>query len=165
MAFDKELFADLLKKAKGDRSINQYALHSGVSAAHISRLMRGLLDTPPNPDTIKLLSEKAYNGVTYEDLMAAAGHVNVDSKSECVDNDWNSKLPELTPKEEKDIARDLERMLNALDSENGYAAFDGRDIEEMDEEDKELLKASLENSLRLAKRLAKQKFTPKKYRK
>lgn len=74
-------------------------------------------------------------------------------------------LPELTEKEEQDIAKDLERMLKALDADNGYASFDGRDIEEMDEEDKELLKASLENSLRLAKRIAKQKFTPKKYKK
>lgn len=75
MAFNKEKFADLLKQAKGDRSINQYALHSGVSAAHISRLMRCLLDTPPNPDTIKLLADKAYNEVTYDDLMIAAGHL------------------------------------------------------------------------------------------
>lgn len=77
----------------------------------------------------------------------------------------SDSLPELTEKEEQDIAKDLERMLKALDADNGYASFDGRDIEEMDEEDKELLKASLENSLRLAKRMAKQKFTPKKYKK
>ncbi|MEK4024438.1 helix-turn-helix domain-containing protein [Sporosarcina sp. FSL W7-1283] len=76
----------------------------------------------------------------------------------------DNNLPELTAKEERDIAKDLENMLNALDSKDGYAAFDGRDMQDMDEEDRELLKASLENSLRLAKRMAMQKFTPKKYR-
>ena len=40
--------------------------------------------------------------------------------------------------------------------------FDGEPVE-MDKETKELLKASLENSIRLAKTLAKKKYTPKKY--
>ena len=78
MSFDKEEFARLLNKAKGDRSINQYAMHSGISSAHISRLMRGLLNTPPNPDTIKLLAAKAYNEITYSDLMRVAGHIEDD---------------------------------------------------------------------------------------
>ncbi|WP_207666871.1 hypothetical protein [Desulfofundulus salinus] len=73
--FDKKEFARLLNKARGDRSINQYALHSGVTAAHISRLSRALLDSPPTPQTIKKLADHAYNNVTYEDLMAAAGYL------------------------------------------------------------------------------------------
>lgn len=79
-------------------------------------------------------------------------------------SDWNSKLPELTAKDERDITVDLEKMINNLDTKDGYAAYDGHSMDDMDEEDRELLKASLENSLRLAKRMAKQKFTPKKYR-
>lgn len=82
MTFDKERFADLLKEAKGNRSINQYSLHSGVSAAHISRLMRGLLDTPPNPSTIESLADKAYNNITYNDLMHAAGHITKDETNQ-----------------------------------------------------------------------------------
>lgn len=74
------------------------------------------------------------------------------------------ELPALTEKDEKDIAKDLEKIINNL-STDGYAHFDGRSIEELDEEDKELLIASLENSMRLAKRIAKDKFTPKKYKK
>lgn len=72
--FDKNKFANLLAIAKGDRSINQYALHSGVTSAHISRLLRGLLDTPPGPKTIKKLAKHAHNGVTYNDLMEAVGY-------------------------------------------------------------------------------------------
>lgn len=71
---------------------------------------------------------------------------------------------DLTDKDERDIQKELEKMIEGLSANSGYAAFDGETLDDMDEEDRELLKASLENSLRLAKRLAKQKYTPKKYR-
>ncbi|SFM40510.1 helix-turn-helix transcriptional regulator [Pelosinus propionicus] len=68
----------------------------------------------------------------------------------------------LSPKEERDIARDLEKMLSNLESHEAMSFYDG---EPLDEESKELLRISLENSMRLAKQMAKKKFTPKKYRK
>ncbi|MCM3789468.1 helix-turn-helix domain-containing protein [Domibacillus indicus] len=79
--------------------------------------------------------------------------------------DNNTELPELTAKDERDILRDLEKIINNLESKDGLASFDGHTLDDMDEEDRELLIASLENSMRLAKRMAKQKFTPKKHRK
>ncbi|WP_094607772.1 hypothetical protein SPSIL_008600 [Sporomusa silvacetica DSM 10669] len=72
-----------------------------------------------------------------------------------------SSLPALTPKDERDIAKDLETMLGNLDDKNGMAAYNDPE----DEEDRELLKASLLTSMKLAKQIAKKKFTPKKYRK
>lgn len=75
-------------------------------------------------------------------------------------NDRRSSHYSLTNKEEKDIAKDLERMLADLES-NEALAFNG---EPMDEETKRLFAISLENSLRLAREMAKQKFTPNKYR-
>jgi len=72
--FDKEKFACLLAEAMGDRSINQYALHSGVSATYISRLLRNMVNKPPMPPTIEKLASKAYDGVNYTALMQAAGH-------------------------------------------------------------------------------------------
>ncbi|MEH6974960.1 helix-turn-helix domain-containing protein [Bacillus sp. JJ675] len=73
--------------------------------------------------------------------------------------------PELTEKDERDIQKELQKIIEGLEGKNGYAAFDGQTLDDMDDEDRELLIASLENSLRLAKRISKQKFTPKKYRK
>ncbi|MFD1955992.1 helix-turn-helix domain-containing protein [Paenibacillus thailandensis] len=64
----------------------------------------------------------------------------------------------LSAKEERDIALDLERMISELES-NEALAFHG---EPMDEETKELMRISLENSLRLAKSMAKAKFNPNK---
>lgn len=73
--FDKKSFALLINKAIGERSLNEYARQTGVSAAHISRLSRALLDTPPNPQTIKKLSDYAYNNISYNVLMNAAGYI------------------------------------------------------------------------------------------
>ena len=75
-------------------------------------------------------------------------------------NDKNNDLPPLTPRDERDIAKDLEKMLAELDTS---AAFGGNLTP--DGEDLELLKSSLTQAMTLAKRVAKQKFTPKKYRK
>ncbi|MDH5161477.1 helix-turn-helix domain-containing protein [Heyndrickxia oleronia] len=95
-------------------------------------------------------------GITTEDLEELAkGEKNKNDKS----------LPELNAKDERDIQKELQKMIDGLSNKSGYAAFNGETLEDMDEEDKELLIASLENSLRLAKRLAKQKYTPNKYRK
>lgn len=68
----------------------------------------------------------------------------------------------LNKKDEKDIAKRLEQTLNELEENQDGLMFSG---EPLDDETKELLKASLENSIRIAKINAKQKFTPKKYRK
>lgn len=69
---------------------------------------------------------------------------------------------ELTKKDEKDIAKRLEQTLDQLESDQDGLMFSG---ESLDDETRELLKASLQNSITIAKINAKQKFTPKKYRK
>ncbi|QOR83834.1 helix-turn-helix domain-containing protein [Geobacillus stearothermophilus] len=140
-----------LREKKG-YTVNQLSLYSGVSSAQISRIENGLRGVP-KPETIKKLSEAL--GHSYEDLMQAAGYL---------DDNAQPKLPELTEKDERDIQKELERLIRGLKTGSGFTAFGGMDIDELDEEDRELLIASLENSLRLAKRIAKQKFTPKKYR-
>lgn len=73
--FNRQLFAKLLKKAIGDRSINQFALHCGVSAAYVSRLLRQITPNPPNPPIIAKFANKAHNNITYTELMEAAGYL------------------------------------------------------------------------------------------
>lgn len=68
---------------------------------------------------------------------------------------------QLSERDERDIAKRLESTLNALEFSQESLMFSG---EPLDDETRELLKASLENSLKIAKINAKQKFTPKKYR-
>ncbi|MFZ3577530.1 hypothetical protein [Virgibacillus sp. DJP39] len=73
--FNKEEFATLLDRAKGDRSINQFANETDVSAAHISRFLRQMIASAPTPETISKFAAKSQNEVTYQDLMIAAGHI------------------------------------------------------------------------------------------
>lgn len=73
----------------------------------------------------------------------------------------NNSLPELNKKDERDIAKELEKMMSDLDSDGGLSFYG----EPLDDDNKEILRTSLENTLRLSKQLAKKKFTPKKYRK
>ncbi|MED2488281.1 helix-turn-helix transcriptional regulator [Bacillus thuringiensis] len=68
----------------------------------------------------------------------------------------------LSKKEERDIARDLEKTLEELENSKDALMFDGEPI---DDHTKEMIRISLENSMRMAKQLAKQKFTPNKYKK
>lgn len=66
----------------------------------------------------------------------------------------------LNKRDENDIAKRLEETLSDLDTKDALM-FSG---EPLDDETRELLKASLENSIRIGKINAKQKFTPKKFR-
>lgn len=64
---------------------------------------------------------------------------------------------ELTSKDEREIESDLEDMMNSMAS----AAYDGKD----NIEDIEAFKATIKAAMIQAKKLAKKKYTPKKYRK
>jgi len=66
----------------------------------------------------------------------------------------------LTEKDNRDVAKRLQAMMDELESDSALA-FMG---EPMDEEDRELMRISLDNALRMSKQMAKKKFTPKKYR-
>ena len=68
-----------------------------------------------------------------------------------------------SPRIERDIQKRIQSILDDLNSDAGLAFYNGG--EEMDDETKDLLKLSLETSIRTAKRLSQEKFTPKKYRK
>ena len=90
--FDKQKFAALLKKATGKpaRSINEYGRQSGVSGSYISRLQQKLVNVPPGAEVIKKLAACAANGVTYYQLMIAAGHLPEDkaSTTESTSEEW-----------------------------------------------------------------------------
>ena len=72
---------------------------------------------------------------------------------------YHEKTPALTAKDERDISKKLEEALSQLESSQEGLMFQG---EPLDDATKELIAISLRNSLEMGKRLAKQKFTPKK---
>lgn len=80
MDFQKNKFAELLKSAKGKRSINQYGKESGVDPGYISRLMRGLINTPPSANIIKKLGNQAHHEISTLDLLTIAGYLGDEIK-------------------------------------------------------------------------------------
>ena len=94
-------------------------------------------------------------------IQKIADHFGIQKSNIIEDNGLQSQSVPLTPRDERQIAADLEKMLADLDSRNSMAAMGGT-VE--DDEDRELLKASLQATMRLAKKIAKEKYTPKKYR-
>ena len=69
---------------------------------------------------------------------------------------------ELTEKDQIDIQKQLEKIVEDMSKADSIAF--SKDSEELSPEAKAAVLASLEESLRIGKTLAKKKFTPKKYR-
>lgn len=68
---------------------------------------------------------------------------------------------ELTPKDKKDIERSLEKTLAQLEKEDGLM-LSGNPV---DADDWEFIKNAIKNGLEYAKKVNKEKYTPKKYKK
>lgn len=149
------VFGERLRELRGRMSIDELvaklndAYDTSISKSMISRYENG--QTDPKMENVRIIAD--YFKVSSDYLLG------ISDKKVAPFN------PELTEKDEKDIQKELQKMIDGLNNKGSYAAFDGQTLDDMDEEDRELLLTSLENSLRIAKKLAKQKFTPKKYRK
>ena len=69
----------------------------------------------------------------------------------------------LTPKDERDIAKDLDALMDKIESgEDSPLRYNG---EEIDEESKELLRDAIGMSLRHLKIINKEKYNPRKNKK
>ena len=101
-------------------------------------------DRPPKVDRLNIIAE--YFNVSTDYLM------NGDTKDE-----WK---PELTAKDEKDIKQAIEDFKNKLSTAG--VMYDG---EPLDDETKDAVLAAVELAERTARLAAKEKFTPKKYKK
>ena len=107
----------------------------------------------------KWLLQKSMPRMTIIEKLAS--HFQVDKTYFFNDNDSKlpdeKDLPELTAKDEREIESDLEDMMHSVAS----ASCEGDD----DFEDIEAFKAAVKVAMVQAKRIAKKKYTPKKYRK
>ena len=116
----------------------------GITSASYSLWNTG--KTTPRMKNLEIIAE--YLGTTTDYLLTGLGE--------------KEKAPILTKKDERDIEKRLAEVLADLEGNQDGLMFSG---EAMDETTRELLAASLRNSMEIGKTLAKQKFTPKKYRK
>ena len=110
----------------------------GFANGYIGQLRKGVLPAD------RLLQVAEYLDVSTEFLMTG-----------------NEKTPTLTEKDERDIAKDLERIMSQLDS-SGDLMFDG---DPMSDEARESMLTAMQLGLQAAQLKNKARFTPKKYRK
>ena len=153
--------SDNIKKLRRiyDLSQKDLALIAGVTDKAVSTWEQGIKE--PRMGTIQKIAD--HFGLQKSNIIENNGLDHLGVSGAILPNS-NDSLPPLTLKDERSIQKRLEQILNELTpGNNALAYYDGD--EPMSDEDKELLRISLENTMRLAKQLAKQKFTPKKYRK
>lgn len=72
--FDSQAFSELVNKAIGDRTKTQFSEDTGLSLYYISRVTNGKINKAPRPNTISVIAAVAQNGVTYAQLLKAAGY-------------------------------------------------------------------------------------------
>lgn len=138
----KERIQELCKQS--GISMNQLEQELNFGKGYISKLGKSV----PNVNKIQLIANR-FN-VTVDYLMTG------ETPSE-------KKEATFTPKDERDIKKDLDSIMEKLTSgESGPASYDG---EALNPEAAELFRDELEIALRRLKIINKEKYTPKKYKK
>ena len=144
-----ERFAELLK----EKGLTAYRISKeiNVSQSTLSDWKKG--KSTPKTDKLQLIAD--YLGVSIDYLVG-----KTDIRQTANESNWK---PQLNDKDDKDIQKKIQSILDDLDNPNNSLMYNGEPLE-LDDITKELLRASMENGLRIAKIKAKEKYTPKKYR-
>lgn len=138
-------FPEALKKLRAKRGLTQADLAEGLGVAKSTISMYEVGAREPD----------------FEMLETIADYFNVDLMYLIRPQIAEEKAPTLTKKDERDIARDLEKIMAQLDA-GGDLMFDG---DPMSEEARESIRAAMKLGLEAARLKNKERFTPKKYRK
>ncbi|MDQ7094170.1 helix-turn-helix transcriptional regulator [Desulfosporosinus sp. PR] len=154
-----------LKKARAQKNLTQMQVMKRTNINHktLSGYENGVSE--PDLETLAILAELYETTTDYllgrsDDPKVSYLNTLPPGRLEFLKEAHPPYNATLSPKEERDLAKDLNKILSDLES-NEALAFDG---EPLDEETKELMKLSLEHSMRMAKQLAKKKFTPNKHK-
>lgn len=125
-------------------SMNKLEETLGFGKGYISKLG----NSTPNTTKIKKIAD--YFGVTVDYLMTGKDNLK-------------EKAPELTAKDERDIAKDMENIrTKLLNGSDGPLSYDGEPIPK---EDAELLLGQIELMMRRLKPINKEKYNPNKNKK
>ncbi len=139
-----EFFDELLQKY----GVTPYKVskETGVSQSTLSDWKRGI--STPKPDKLQKLAD--YFGVPLSYLLTGQKEEKVQKTT-------------LTTKDERDIAKDIENIMEKLSKgESGPATYDG---EVLSSESVELFREELEIALRRLKLINKEKYNPNKNKK
>ena len=137
-----EIFEQLLQKY----GVTPYKVskETGVTQATLSNWKSGR--SIPKQPTMQKIAD--FFGVSLDYLMTGKESVN--------------KEPVITPKDERDIAKDLKNIMSKIESgEAGPLHYNGQTL---DEESLSLLKDAMNLALRQLKVINKEKYNPNKYK-
>lgn len=150
--FKKELILDTLEK----RGWSRYKLckEANMAQSTLSDILGGK-NVTPKTSTLQRIADTL--GVPINTFFDDDVTVNFIASDKLPDNSIV-----ISKKAERDIKKSLSETLDMLQNSQDGLMFDG---EPLDDLTRELLAQSLENSMRMAKKIAKEKYTPKKYKK
>lgn len=135
--FNSDEFAYLLRKAIGsNRTPSAFAKEINISKNNISLILNKKLKKAPRLSTIQKIASKADNGVTYEQLMIAAGLLANDKESvyfnKILNEDQSSyhidELGNLLPKKLSEKYKDLLESVVVCMEENQVTPEELEDI-------------------------------------
>lgn len=157
------VFYDLYLELCKERNVSptRAAIEMGISkATPTTWKKRGLT---PQGETLNKIA--AYFGVSTDYLLGNVSepffHLDNDRILQDINSYETESASTLTDRDRRDIARDLERIMEALDTA-GDLQFDG---DPMSDEARESIRAAMKLGLEAAKVKNKERFTPKKFRK
>lgn len=157
------VFYDLYLELCKERNVSptRAAIEMGISkATPTTWKKRGLT---PQGETLNKIA--AYFGVSTDYLLGNVSepffHLDNDRILQDINSYETESASTLTDRDRRDIARDLERIMEALDTA-GDLQFDG---DPMSDEARESIRAAMKLGLEAAKLKNKERFTPKKFRK
>ena len=140
-----------IKQARLEKGLDQLALceQLSIDQSTLSNYENGR--RIPKPDMIVKMAD--IFGVSTDYLLGKTDLRNY--------NDYKATI---TDKDERNIQRELEKMMDDIDNKKSGPAAYGGELD-LNDYDRELLKGSLEQVLRIIKLKNKETYTPHKYRK
>lgn len=136
-------------RLKKELSAKQLAEATSLTPAYLSMLEKGKRTNP----SLEIIQELANALDTTVDYLL--------SDDENLTDKVLKEKNDLTDKDKKDIEKSLDATLKQLEEQDGLM-LSGNPV---DDNDWELIKSAIKNGLEYAKKMNKEKYTPKKYKK
>ena len=93
--YDPQEFAALLQRAVGNTKKKEFASLIDVSPEYLSRILNAKLANPPSISKIQSIAQNANNGVTYAQLLSAAGYAAQDETDPALAIPTSHAVPDL----------------------------------------------------------------------
>ena len=72
--YNQDILINIIKKAQGEYSLNEFARISNIDSAYLSRILNKKRTNPPSPKILEKLANASHGIVTYEKLMVICGY-------------------------------------------------------------------------------------------